>query len=355
MINSQSEKYMQLALKLAVLGNPSPNPYVGCVIVNNDRIIGKGYHIQAGAPHAEVEAIQDAENSGYSTKGATLYVNLEPCVHQGKTPPCVDLVISKGIKKVYISMVDPNPLNSGRGIKKLEDAGIKIDVGLLHEQSYLLNERFIFFMKNNLPFVLLKSALSLDGKITYGDGKGKQITGIASQKYMHKLRNSYDSILVGINTILKDDPQLNCRFPEGRDPIKIILDSKLRIPLSARVVKQNPEKLIVCTNINRNHKKEQLKKKGVEIIDFPHTPINIDLLLYELAKRQISSILIEGGQSVNYSFLSTGHVNKLMFFYAPIIIGEDKSIVSGDYLGIKLKNLYIQKLDDNFLITGYIK
>lgn len=354
-MNIQSEKYMQLALKLSALGNPSPNPYVGCVIVKNDEIIGKGYHRQAGAPHAEVEAIQDAENSGYTTNGSTLYVNLEPCVHQGKTPPCVDLIISKGIKKVYISMEDPNPLISGRGIKKLEDAGIKIDVGLLNEQAYRLNEKFIFFMKNNRPFVLLKSALSLDGKITYGDGKRKQITGMASQKYMHKLRNSYDSILVGINTVLKDDPQLNCRFHKGRDPIKIILDSKLRIPLSARVVKQNPEKLIICTNTCHNHKKEQLKKKGVEIIYFHHAPISINFLLYELAKRQISSILIEGGHSVNYSFLSSGNVNKFMFFYAPIVIGEDKSIVSGNYLGIKLKDLQIQKLDDDLLITGYIK
>lgn len=354
-MNTQSEKYMQLALKLAALGNPSPNPYVGCVIVKNDEIIGRGYHRQAGAPHAEVEAIENVENSGYTTNGSTLYVNLEPCVHQGKTPPCVALIISKGIHKVYMSMVDPNPLVSGRGIKKLEDAGIMTYVGLLHEQACRLNERFIFFMKNNRPFVLLKSALSLDGKITYGDGKGKQITGMASQKYMHKLRNSYDSILVGINTILKDDPQLNCRFSKGRDPIKIILDSKLRIPLSARVVKQNPHKLIVCTDIRHNHKKEQLKKKGVEIIDFPRTPININFLLYELAKRQISSILIEGGHSVNYSFLSTGHVNKLMFFYAPIIIGEDKSIVSGNYLGIKLKDLHIQKLDADLLVTGYIK
>jgi len=354
-MNGKSEKYMQLALKLAALGNPSPNPYVGCVVVKNDNIIGKGFHRKAGAPHAEVEAIQNAENSGYTTNGSTLYVNLEPCVHQGKTPPCVDLIISKGIHKVYISMLDPNPLISGRGIKKLEDAGIKVDVGLLNEQAYRLNERYIFFMRNNRPFVLLKSALSLDGKITYGDGKGKQITGMASQKYMHKLRNSYDSILVGINTVLKDDPQLNCRLTKGRDPIKIILDSKLRIPLSAQVVKQNPHKLIVCTDIRHNHKKEQLKKRGVEIIDFPRTPININFLLYELAKRQISSILIEGGHSVNYSFLSSGRVNKLMFFYAPIIIGEDKSIVSGNYLGIKLKNINIRKLDDNFLITGYIK
>ncbi|MDP8227138.1 MAG: bifunctional diaminohydroxyphosphoribosylaminopyrimidine deaminase/5-amino-6-(5-phosphoribosylamino)uracil reductase RibD [Candidatus Celaenobacter polaris] len=353
-MNIQSEKYMQLALQLAALGNPSPNPYVGCVIVKNDEIIGKGYHRQAGAPHAEVEAIKDAENNGYTTKESNLYINLEPCVHQGKTPPCVDLIISKGIQKVYMSMEDPNPLVSGLGIKKLEDAGIKIDVGLLHEQAYRLNERFIFFMRNNRPFVLLKSALSLDGKITYGDGMGKQITGMESQKYMHQLRNSYDSILVGINTVLKDDPQLNCRFPKGRDPIKIILDSKLRIPLSARVIKQNPHKLIICTNINHNHKKDQLIKKGVEIIEFSHTPINVDLLLYELANRQISSILIEGGHSVNYSFLSSGNVNKIMFFYAPSIIGEDKSIVSGNYLGIKLKNLHIQKLGADLLITGYI-
>jgi len=354
-MNSQSEKYMQLALKLASLGNPSPNPYVGCVIVKNNKIIGRGYHRYAGAQHAEVEAIHNAETDGHSTNDSDLYINLEPCVHHGKTPPCVDLIIQKGIKKVYISMEDPNPLVSGKGIQKLQEAGIIIEVGPLYEQACKLNERFIYFMKNNRPYVLLKSAMSLDGKITYGDGMRKQITGMESQRHMHQVRNKYDSILVGINTILKDDPQLNCRLPKGRDPIKIILDSKLRIPINAKVVTQNPEKIIICTNKQDNQKEAKLREMGVEIIEFSYNHIPIDSLLSELAMRQISSILVEGGKSVNYSFLRSGYVNKIMFYYAPRIFGEDMSIVTGKYIGLTLKNLEIEKLGDDFLIQGYLQ
>jgi len=309
--------YISIALKLAKQGNPSPNPYVGAVLVKDGKIIGKGYHKQAGFPHAEIEAINSVKNKS-KIKGSTLYVTLEPCSHYGKTPPCTTSIIKYGIKKVVISSIDPNP--KVNGIKILRKKGIIVKTGILKKEADKLNEVFLKYIKTKIPFIILKSAMSKDKKIAYENGNSKWITGSKTRKFVHILRSKYDAILVGIGTVLKDDPKLTSRIPNGKDPHRIILDSKLQIPSNARVF-DSKNVTIVTTSKSSPHKRKKLMKKS-RIWIIGKSKVNIKKLLKKLGQTGITSVLVEGGSEINTSFLKQKLVDKFYFFFSQKLIGK---------------------------------
>lgn len=359
------EKFMKIAIELAKKGKGkvNPNPLVGAVIVKNGHIIGKGYHKKFGGNHAEVEAINNAIDD---VKESTIYVTLEPCFHYGRTPPCVDKLISSGISKVVIGNLDPNPLVAGKSIEKLKSLGIEVKVGVLEEECLTLNEVFIKYIKTKLPYVVLKSGVSLDGKIATRTGESKWITGAASREKVHELRNELTGIMIGINTVIIDDPSLTCNIDGGRNPIRIILDSNLRIPLGSKILKTAYmyETIIVTTkNINLNNKAlvEESKAK-ILMVDDINGKIDLTNLMIKLGNMGIDSILLEGGGGINYSALEAGIVDKIMLFMAPIIIGgnESKTFVEGkgiDFLtnSFKVSSLKTKALGEDILITGYIR
>ncbi len=326
-----SKTFMQRALTLAARGKgrTSPNPLVGAVVVKGNRIISEGYHKKAGTQHAEILALKKA---GSKAKGATLYINLEPCCHTDKkTPPCTKSIIKAGIKKVVTAMIDPNPKVSGRGIKELKGAGIKTETGIMNAEAKNLNESFIKFITKKEPFVILKIAQSLDGKIATAKGKSKWITGEESRKYVHKLRSGVDALLVGIGTIKKDNPSLDCRIRGCRNPYRIIVDSRLQIPLNAKVLKHKDKRTIIATTKKASSRKINLLKKlgnNVLIIKDKAGKINLKALMKALTRLSITSVMIEGGSSVNASALSSGIVDKVMFFIAPKIIGGSDAVSS---------------------------
>lgn len=358
--------YMRLVLKLAAKGkgSTSPNPLVGAIIVKNGRIVGKGYHKKAGAPHAEVFALQE---SGNRSRGAVLYVNLEPCCHRDKkTPPCTNTIIKAGIKKVVIGMVDPNPKVSGQGTAILKKSGIEVSSGILEEESKRLNESYIKYITTGLPFVIMKIASSLDGKIATSSGESRWITGVESRKKVHRLRSEVDAVLVGIGTVITDDPSLNVRLIKGRDPHRIILDSSLRIPLTARILNliSNAKTYIVTADDIPEERILSLKKKGAEIIttDSKDGFINLPLMMEKIGRLGITSIMIEGGSETNASALLSGIVDKIMIFISSRIIGgnDSKGAVGGrspERLSdaIKLKKIRVKKSGEDLLIEGYVK
>lgn len=315
-------KYMRMALKLAEkgAGYTSPNPMVGAVIVKDGRVIGKGYHEKCGEGHAEVNAFKNAKED---TEGATIYVTLEPCSHFGRTPPCADLIISKKIKRAVIAMTDPNPLVAGRGIKKMRDAGIDVTVGVLEKESRRLNEVFIKYITEKMPFVLYKSAMSLDGKIAAHTGKSQWISCEQSREECQRLRHEMSAIMVGINTVLADNPMLTCRTEGGKNPTRIILDSKMRIPTDCNIVKTAHEVPTILAVCEQNEKAEQLKNSGVEILQVPEFRGGIDMqvLMKLLGEKGIDSILLEGGATVAFSAFCAGVVDKVRIYIAPKILG----------------------------------
>jgi len=324
------QEYMQLALNLAASakGKTNPNPVVGAVIVKDGVIVGTGLHRKAGEPHAEVHAFNMA---GHHAKGATLYVTLEPCSHYGKTPPCANLVKESGVSRVVVATEDPNPEVAGRGIQLLREAGIDVEVGVLKKEAQQLNERFIHNMITNLPFVISKFAMTLDGKIATHTGHSQWISGEESRHNVHVLRNEVDAILVGIGTVLADNPSLTTRLPEGggKNPIRIVLDSELRIPLDATVCQTAEAKtIIVTTETAGKSKMDQLKDLGVKCILVPRTGTGLDLefMLKELYKLGITDLLVEGGGEVNTSFLRAGLFNKFIIFIAPKLLGGRNSL-----------------------------
>lgn len=308
------KKFLLDTLKLAKkgMGWTNPNPMVGAIIVKNGRIIGKGYHRKFGFPHAEIEALKNCQDP----HGATLYVNLEPCAHFGKTPPCVDEIIKAGIKKIILCTLDPNPKTHGQGVSKLKTAGVIVSVGLLEQEARKLNEAFFTFHEKKRPFIAIKFAASLDGKIATSTGDSKWITNEKAREYARSLRGMYQAVLVGKNTFLKDNPHLGTRIKGKKDPLKIVL--------------------------------------GLSI-----NPKNIPDLLSILYKKEIISVLVEGGGKTLGSFLDAKVVDKVYAFYAPILIGGEKAIsVSGQGAPIlsqalRLKNVSFKKFEDNFLVTGY--
>jgi diaminohydroxyphosphoribosylaminopyrimidine deaminase/5-amino-6-(5-phosphoribosylamino)uracil reductase len=331
------EYYMQRALNLARKGEGrvSPNPMVGAVIVRGDRIIGEGYHERFGGNHAEVNAIEGAAEP---LKGATFYVTLEPCAHFGKTPPCVQRIIEAGPARVAIGTKDPNPLVSGRGIKKLRARGIETTVGVLEDSCRALNEKFFHFIRTGRPCVTLKFAQSVDGRIATATGHSQWISSQPSLRLAHRERALHDAVLVGLGTVLKDDPQLTVRLVRGRNPVRIIVDTDLRIPLKARVLQdQEKAKTVVATAAARgaDKKREALEKRGIDVMTVGRDRsgnVNLKRLLDELGKREISSLLVEGGATVITSFLREGLANRMLVVIAPKIIGKGIEAV-GD-LGI---------------------
>lgn len=314
--------FMSLAINLArgTLGQTTPNPVVGAVVVKDNHIIGMGAHLKAGEPHAEVHALHMA---GDKAKGATLYVTLEPCSHFGRTPPCSDLVIKMGIKKVIVATTDPNPQVGGQGIERMKRAGIEVEVGLLQEEARELNKVFFYNIRTGLPYVTLKSAVSLDGKTATVTGESMWITGEAARADVHQFRHRHDAILVGVNTVLKDNPSLTTRLPAGgRNPIRIILDTKLRTPLDANVItdKQAPTWIITAAEVDAN-REQAFRKTGIHILKMGTRQISIKEMLKALGQRGICTLFVEGGAEVHGSFLKERAFQQIITYVAPKLIG----------------------------------
>jgi diaminohydroxyphosphoribosylaminopyrimidine deaminase/5-amino-6-(5-phosphoribosylamino)uracil reductase len=359
-------QYMRRAMELAKKGEGfvNPNPLVGAVIVKNNKIIGEGYHEIFGGHHAEVNAFLSATED---VTGATMYVTLEPCSHYGKTPPCANKIIEKGIKKVVIAHKDPNPQVAGRGITLLKENGVDVVTGILEEESEKLNEVFFKYIIKNIPFCLLKTAMTLDGKIASWSGDSKWITSEVSRNFVHQLRNRYSAIMVGIGTVIQDNPSLTTRLEDnqGRDPVRIIVDTKARIPLEAKVLNltSNARTIVATTELASNEKIRTLEDMGVEVIITPlkNNQVDLKFLMKKLGEEKIDSVLIEGGSEINYSALEGGIVDKVNVFIAPKIIGgrEAKTPVGGIGLefmkdAIMLKELKIHRFEEDIMIEGYI-
>lgn len=321
------EKYMRLALELAQkgCGRVNPNPMVGAVIVKDGRIIGQGYHTRYKELHAEREALRACTES---PQGAEMYVTLEPCCHHGNQPPCTEAIIQSGISRVIIGSADPNPLVAGKGVELLKNHGISVTEGFLKEECDSINTVFFHFIRTGLPYVVMKYAMTMDGKIATYTGASKWITGEAARARVHEDRNRYAAIMVGIGTVLKDDPMLTCRIPGGRDPVRIICDTKLRIPVTSNIVTTAGDcRTIIATASEDRTLWEPLIKAGCEILSVPEKNGHIELaeLARAIGKLKIDSILLEGGATLNWSALQVGIVNKVQAYMAPKLFGGTKA------------------------------
>ncbi|UJL47271.1 bifunctional diaminohydroxyphosphoribosylaminopyrimidine deaminase/5-amino-6-(5-phosphoribosylamino)uracil reductase RibD [Virgibacillus sp. NKC19-16] len=317
------EDYMRYALDLArgVSAQTSPNPPVGAVVVKDGDIIGLGAHLKAGEAHAEVHAL---EMAGDKTKGATIYVTLEPCSHHGKTPPCADLIVEKGIERAVIAVADPNEKVAGQGIEKLLNANIQVDLGVLGNEAEEVNAVFFHYTKTKTPFVTVKSAVSLDGKTATKTGDSKWITGEEARLDVHHYRHKHDAILVGVNTVIADNPKLTTRLPNsGKNPVRIILDTNLRTPLDATIITDNeaPTWIFTGRNVIEQEKAPFLKKPQVDVIQLDEEQIDIDTVLGILGERKVMSVYVEGGSEVNGSFLKKQRINQFVMYMAPKLIG----------------------------------
>jgi len=358
------EKWMKRVLRLAEKGRgrTSPNPMVGGVLVKNDRVVGEGYHAKAGEDHAEIIALRKA---GDEARGATLYLNLEPCTHYGKTPPCAPAVIRAGVKKVVIGMEDPNPLVKRQGIEDLKAAGLEVEMGILEKECRKLNEAFCKYILKKEPFIILKVAATLDGKIATRDGDSKWISGEASRRFVHRLRNQVDGVIVGIGTVLKDDPMLTARVRGGRDPYRIILDSRLRILERVKVTEISPSKTIIATTeAAPKDKIERLEKKKVRVLvlDSKEGRVNLKTCLSKLGEMEMMSLLVEGGSQVNGAFLDEELIDKLLLFLSPKLIGDSQALgifggkgVTNLKEAIVLRELRTKRIGEDILIEGYVK
>lgn len=359
------EQYMEQALALAAKasGRTSPNPVVGAVIVRDGQVVGQGWHRQAGTPHAEIHALQQA---GELARGATIYVTLEPCSHHGRTGPCTEALVKAGISKVVAAITDPNPLVAGQGLDKLRSAGIDVEEGVLSSQAAKLNEIFIKWISCRMPFGALKTAMTLDGKIATHTGHSKWITGPPARQRVHMLRDRFDAILVGIGTVLADDPQLTTRLPEGgRNPVRIIVDSMARTPLNAKVVNDGQAPTIIAVTADAPQDKiAALQEKGVEVLTIANSPEGIDLrrLFKALGEKGITSILIEGGAKINAAALAANLVDKVYWFIAPKIIGGSTAPGPVGGLGVTmlddaslLEDISTEIVGDDILISAYVR
>ncbi len=317
------EGYMRLALDLARRGEgwTSPNPMVGAVIVKDGEIIGRGWHRRCGGLHAEREALADC---AVSPVGGTMYVTLEPCCHQGRQPPCTDAILAAGIRRVVVGSGDPNPLVAGNGIRILRERRVEVTAGVLEEDCRRLNEVFFHYIRTGRPFVVMKYAMTMDGKIAAWTGRSRWITGPAAREHVHRLRHRYRAILVGVGTVLADDPQLTCRLPEGRDPLRVVCDTHLRTPLTARVVAtagQTPTLLATCCGDPARI--APYRRAGCRVITLPKREghVDLDALMARLGQEEVDSVLLEGGGTLNWAALRSGVVQKVFTYLAPKLLG----------------------------------
>lgn len=343
------EKYMRRAIKLAKKGSGhvNPNPLVGAVIVRDGEIIGEGYHECYGQLHAERNAIANAKKRGNSLEGSTIYVTLEPCCHYGKTPPCTEAIIEEKIARVVVGSDDPNPLVSGKGFQMLREKGIEVIPHFLKEECDAMNHVFFHYIRTGTPYVAMKYAMTMDGKIACYTGDSKWVTGEESRAHVQTLRNHYKGIMAGIGTVLADDPMLNCRIEGGRDPIRIIADSHLRIPMDSQLVRTAGQQplIVACLPDADEEKAAQLQEKGVEVLRIPGVTtaditeeqkevISLPVLMKELGARKIDGILLEGGGQLNESALQAEIVDRIYCYIAPKIFGgaQAKTPVEGQGL-----------------------
>jgi len=358
------QQYMQQALLIAAYaaGRTSPNPLVGAVIVKDGRVVGQGWHRKAGTEHAEIHALRQA---GELAAGATIYVTLEPCSHYGRTGPCSKALIDAGIQRVVIAMLDPNPLVAGKGVAMLKAAGIEVETGLLQEQAERLNEVFLKWIMTKMPFVVMKTAMTLDGKIATAAGNSKWISNEVSRRRVHELRDVYDGILVGIGTVLADDPALTTRLESqsGKNPLRIVVDSRARTPLTAKVVTDGQaETLIAVTTAAEEAKVEALRQAGVEVLVVNDgQQVDLKQLFCLLGERGVCSIFVEGGAKINYSLLQAGLIDKVYSFIAPKMVGGSSAPgpVGGDGVetldqAFLLEDVETELLAGDILVSGYI-
>lgn len=336
---------------------PYPNPWVGCVIVRDERVVGKGFHRGAGTNHAEVEALNDA---GPRARGAALYVTLEPCSHHGRTPPCTDAILKSGIREVYYALKDPNPRVSGNGARLLRRHGVKVHGGICSREAAGLNEVYLKFQTTGLPFVTAKVATSLDGKIATRTGESKWITDARARKLARLLRAENQAVLVGINTVLSDDPHLGARKTGAAEPWRVVLDSRLRTPINCRVVKSR-KCIVVCTDRASKARKAQLERAGVRVLSFKGNKAPLRPLLKHLAKEEIISLLVEGGGEVLGSFFDLHLVDRVCWFLSPVILGSTRSRSAVAGTGAArlaqacwLRHASIEKSGSSWLVRGTV-
>lgn len=360
-------QYMKMALDLAEKGwgYTSPNPMVGAVVVKGGTVIGKGFHEAVGGPHAEVNAIEDA---GGHARGADLYVTLEPCNHTGRTPPCTEKILSAGIRRVFVAMDDPNPQVTGGGSYYLRSRGIPVTTAILEQEALRLNEIFVKYARTRRPFVMLKCAATLDGRIATRTGDARWVTGEASRAYVHHLRHGVDGIMVGIGTVLADNPSLTTRLADanGLDPTRIILDSRLSIPEDAKMltIPSSAGTVIAAGESAPAAKERRLAEKGVTVLRLPRAAdggIDIEVLMDRLGGMGVTSVLVEGGSQVMASTLKSGVADKIMFFYAPKILGGDDGfpICRGEAPAmmrdcIPIKEMAVHRFGEDIMIEGYV-
>ncbi|MBF0329850.1 MAG: bifunctional diaminohydroxyphosphoribosylaminopyrimidine deaminase/5-amino-6-(5-phosphoribosylamino)uracil reductase RibD [Nitrospirae bacterium] len=352
---------MKRALRLAgrAKGKTSPNPMVGAVLVKNGQIVSEDYHKKAGEFHAEALAIQKA---GKKALNSTLYVTLEPCCHTDKrTPPCTKAIINAGIKKVFVAMKDPNPKVSGKGIRELRRNGIEVIVGILEVEAKKLNEAYVKYITTCMPFVTLKIAMTLDGKIATPEGQSKWITGEAARKTVHRMRGFSDAILTAIGTVKADNPELTARLKGCKNPIRIVIDPDFETPEDFKIFNSDAKTIVVKKASTGMAKETRLGKSGVELIHFKGNKLDLKMLMAELGKRQITSLMIEGGSSLASYALKTGIVDKAVFFIAPKIIGGKNSIpaVGGDFFrrlenAYQVKDWHISRIGQDLMVEGYL-
>jgi diaminohydroxyphosphoribosylaminopyrimidine deaminase/5-amino-6-(5-phosphoribosylamino)uracil reductase len=358
---------MRQALRLAARGRgfTSPNPIVGALVVRDGVVVGKGYHTRVGGPHAEVNALREA---GEAAKGATLYVTLEPCNHFGRTPPCTQAVLEAGIARVVVGMADPNINVQGGGVDYLRSYGIRVDVGILEKECRLLNQAFIKHSTTGLPLVILKTAATLDGRIAARSGDSRWVTNERSRRFGHRLRCDLDAVLVGIGTVLADDPELTARIPGRRchQPVRIVLDSRLKLPLTSKLVNtvQQSPVWVACRADAPAADVRRLEEAGVEVLRIPGGGVGVDLceLLCELGRRNLTSILVEGGARVHGAFLDQHLADAFYFFYAPKILadGEALPMISGQARermaeALCVHDLQLRRFDGDVVLHGRLR
>lgn len=354
---------MRLALQLAEKGSGwvSPNPLVGAIIVKAGRIIGQGYHERYGKLHAEQNALASCTES---TQGATIYVTLEPCCHQGKQPPCVDAILAAGICRVVVGSADPNPLVAGKGIRILREHNIDVTEHVLQEECDRLNQVFLHYIQTNQPFVIMKYAMTLDGKIAAYTGASKWITGAAARNHVQQQRHRYSAIMVGVGTVLADDPLLTCRMGDGKTPLRIICDSQLRLPLSTQIVataEQVPTVIATCCIDPQRHRAYEDAGCRIMAIEQKDGHVNLRTLMQRLGEENVDSILLEGGGTLNWSALASGIVQKVQAYLAPQLLGGQTAPTPVAGAGfatpsaaVALKNTTITRLGEDYLLEGEV-